>query len=128
MDLSEVDDCIPFDLLLAKLEGYGFDKTSLRLSNSIIKYQVWFRNFFNWFIVNSLKGGLWNLRQFFCNWKPYKNDEKRGFFMLKALLFSRCLNFCLSFLILWKNSLLRKLWLISKFMMLQTRQQNNYST
>ena len=31
MGLSKAYDCIPHDLLIAKLEAYGFDKTSLHL-------------------------------------------------------------------------------------------------
>ena len=31
MDMSKTYDCIPYDLLIAKLEAYGLDKTSLHL-------------------------------------------------------------------------------------------------
>ena len=31
MDLSKAYDCLPHDLLIAKLEAYGLDRSSLRL-------------------------------------------------------------------------------------------------
>ena len=36
MDLSKVCDCLPHDLLIAKLEAYGFGKNSLRLLYSYL--------------------------------------------------------------------------------------------
>ena len=33
---------------------------------------------------DSLKGALWGLRQFFGNWKPFKNDDKSFLFHLKS--------------------------------------------
>ena len=33
MDLSKIYDCLPYDLLIAKLEAYGPDKPSLNLVN-----------------------------------------------------------------------------------------------
>ena len=37
MDLSKAFDCIPHDLLIAKLSTYGFDKTTLKYIYSYIK-------------------------------------------------------------------------------------------
>ena len=37
MDLSKAFDCIPNDLLIAKLSAYGFDKTALKYIYSYLK-------------------------------------------------------------------------------------------
>ena len=37
MDLSKVFDCIPHDLLIAKLSAYGFDKTALKYIYSYLR-------------------------------------------------------------------------------------------
>ena len=39
MDLSKAYDCIPHDLLIAKLEAYGLDKTSLHLLRDYLSNQ-----------------------------------------------------------------------------------------
>ena len=51
------------------------------------------------------------------------NVMKYIYFMFKALFFFRCLNFCPDFLVMYKNCLIRKLRLISKFMTSHTGQQ-----
>ena len=45
------------------------------------------------------------------------------YFTCSNLLLLRYLDFCPNFLVMKKNMLIRKLWLISKFMTLQTGQQ-----
>ena len=39
MDLSKTCDCLPHDILIAKLEAYGLDKSNLSLFN----YYLYFR-------------------------------------------------------------------------------------
>ena len=35
-DLSQAIDCLPHDLIIAKLHAYGFDKAALRLMHSYL--------------------------------------------------------------------------------------------
>ena len=37
MDLSKAFDCLPHNLLIAKLEAYGFDRNTLKLFHSYLK-------------------------------------------------------------------------------------------
>ena len=39
MDLSKAYDCLPHDLLTAKLETYGFDKSRLNLANDYLSFR-----------------------------------------------------------------------------------------
>ena len=39
MDLSNAYDCLPHDLLIAKLEAYGLDKPSLNLVNDYLRFR-----------------------------------------------------------------------------------------
>ena len=53
-DLSKAFDCLPHDLIIAKLHAYGFDKASLRLMHSYLtgRYQrVKIDNFYSIWIL-----------------------------------------------------------------------------
>ena len=53
----------------------------------------------------------------FGNWNHFKNDEKCFLFHLKSSIsFSRYLNFCLDFLVMQQNGLIRKTSLVTKFL------------
>ena len=39
MDLSKTYDCLPHDLLIAKLDVYGVDKPSLNLVNGYLRFR-----------------------------------------------------------------------------------------
>ena len=50
------------------------------------------------------------------NWKPFKNGDKCFLFHLQSFWRSQdILSFCFDFLVIYKNSLIRKVRLISKF-------------
>ena len=38
-DLSKAFDCLSYELLIAKLDAYGFDKNTLKLVNSYLTYR-----------------------------------------------------------------------------------------
>ena len=64
-----------------------------------------------------IEGTLSSLRQFLAPESPLGLMKKNIFFFtLKLFLFSRYLIYCLDFLVMLKNSLIRKIRLISKFM------------
>ena len=39
IDLSKAFDCLPHEILIAKLDAYGFDKNALKLVNSYLTYR-----------------------------------------------------------------------------------------
>ena len=39
MNLSKAYDCLPHDLLIAKVEAYGLDKSSLNLVNDYLRFR-----------------------------------------------------------------------------------------
>ena len=40
IDFSKVYDCLPHDLLIAKLDAYGLDKPSLNLVNGYLRFRT----------------------------------------------------------------------------------------
>ena len=49
MDLSNAYDCLPHDLLIAKLEAYSLDKPSLNLVNDYLRFRKQRKK--NWLFV-----------------------------------------------------------------------------
>ena len=43
MDLSKAFDCLPHDLLIAKLKAYGMEEKSLKLILSYLRYHIGFK-------------------------------------------------------------------------------------
>ena len=70
-----------------------------------------------------LKGSLLGRRQFLTTESLLKNMKTAIYFMLKARLFIRYLNFCIDFLARLENGWIRKLRLVSRFMTSHTGQQ-----
>ena len=70
-----------------------------------------------------LKGSLLGRRQFLTIESLLKNMKTAIYFMLKAHLFIRYLNFCIDFLARLENGWIRKLRLVSRFMTSHTGQQ-----
>ena len=69
------------------------------------------------FSCENFKGALSDLRQFLATESPLKMMKNAFYFTLKKLFsFSKYLSFCLDFLVMCKNGLIRKVRLILKFM------------
>ena len=66
--------------------------------------------------ITIFKGTVSGLGQFLTFESPLKMMKNDFYFTLKALSFLRYLNFCLDFLVILKNDLIRKKRLILKFM------------
>ena len=63
-----------------------------------------------------MKGALSILRQFLTNESPLKMMKNAFYFTSKALFVLKIFKFCLDFLVLLQNGLLRKIRLSYKFM------------
>ena len=62
------------------------------------------------------KDALPALRQFLATENPLKMMKKAFYFTSKFLLSLRYLSFCLDFLVMYRNGLIKKIRLISNFM------------
>ena len=49
MDLSKAYECLPHDLLIAKLEVYGLDKPSLNLVNGYLRFRKQRKKIGTWY-------------------------------------------------------------------------------
>ena len=74
------------------------------------------RNFSKYFV----KGALSGLRQFLASKSTLKMMKKTFHCTLRVLFLLKILNFCLHFLVMQKNDLMRKLRLISKLIKILT--------
>ena len=74
-------------------------------------------------IWNFFKDPLSGMRQFLTNERPLKMMKDAFYFMLKDLFILEIFTLLFWFFGYVKNGLIRKLWLISKFMTSQTGQQ-----
>ena len=55
---------------------------------------------------------IWDI---FGNWKPFQNEKMLFISPQKLFSFSKYLSFCLDFLVMYQNGLIRKIRLISNF-------------
>ena len=56
-DLSKAFDCLPYDLIVAKLHAYGFSIESLKLINSYLRVTLYCETFAK---LNLIKPKFWN--------------------------------------------------------------------
>ena len=66
----------------------------------------------------AFKGTLSGLKQFLATESPLKMMKNAFYFTSEALFILKSLNFCLDFLFLYRNGLIKKVRLISNFMTL----------
>ena len=74
-------------------------------------------------INDTIKGEFSGLRQNLATESPLKMMKNAFHFTLKSLFVLKIFKFCLDFLVMWKNGLIRKIRLISKFMTSQPEKQ-----
>ena len=63
-----------------------------------------------------IKGALLRLRQFLATEDPLRMMENGFYFPLEILFVLKIFRFCFKILVMYKNDLIRKIGLISKFM------------
>ena len=68
----------------------------------------------------SVKSALLGLRQFLATERPLEMMKNAFYLPQKLFSFSRYLSFCLYFLVMYRNSLIKKIRLISNFMTSQS--------
>ena len=91
-------------------------KTSQQLEPNNHSRSLYFR-------ILHIKGAFSDMRHFLATNSPLKLIKNAFYFTLKTFFFSRFLNFCLDFLIMQKNGLIRKIRLISKLLMSKIAKQ-----
>ena len=106
--------------------GLYMTKDKINYVGSRTSDQIWRPGVGGWIYqsltVCCLKSGSHFPKKLFYlfQWKPFKNDEKCFLIPLEIFFsFSRYLNFSFDFLAMFKNGLIRKIRLISRFMMSQ---------
>ena len=87
------------------LKAFVFAKSDIPITDS--------QSFLCWHLIMStlflIKGALSGLRQIFANWKPLKIWKMLFISSQKLFLFWRYLSFCFDFLVMYQNSLIKKI-------------------